>query len=144
MKHTLVTQELSQQNLTLKTTNLQQSSLLALNIISNKIAKSMKSLKNDEFVKNCALKIGKPINENKIASEFEKISHSRRTRLIVDIDSKTMQTLMTNYVYFSIALELKTGIAFIRQLCVNWYAPFLYQNCLFGAPWAYVPCAIST
>jgi len=43
-----------------KTTTSQQSILLASYIISNEIAKS----KN--FVKNCAVKIAKLINENKI------------------------------------------------------------------------------
>ncbi|KAL4154133.1 hypothetical protein QTP88_001966 [Uroleucon formosanum] len=111
----------SQQNVMIKATTSQQSSLLASYIISNEIAKSKKSLSNGEFVKNCAIKMPKSINENKIASEFEKISLSRRTvtRRIADIAiRKTLQTIMTNCAYFSIALDESTDVSDVSQLLI--------------------------
>lgn len=91
----------SQQNVMTKATTSQQSSLLASYIISNEREKSKKSLSDGEFVKNCAVKMAKSINENKITNEFEKISLSRRTvtRRIADTDSairKTLQTTLYN------------------------------------------------
>ncbi|CAI6369038.1 unnamed protein product [Macrosiphum euphorbiae] len=113
----------SQQNVMTKATTSQQSSLLASYIISNEIAKSEKSLSDGEFVKNCAVKMAKSINENKIASEFEKISLSRRTvtRRIADTDSairKTLQTIMTDCAYFSIALDESTDVSDVSQLLI--------------------------
>ncbi|KAE9522238.1 hypothetical protein AGLY_017364 [Aphis glycines] len=79
----------TQQNVMVKATTSQQLSLMASYVISNEIAKSKKSLSDGEFIKNCAIKMAKSINENRIASEFEKISLSRRTvtRRIADTDS---------------------------------------------------------
>jgi uncharacterized protein (DUF2344 family) len=54
---------------------------MASYVISNKIAKSKKSLSNGEFIKNCTIKMAKSINVNRITSEFEKISLSRGIRL---------------------------------------------------------------
>jgi len=67
--------------------------------------------------------MAKSINENKIASEFEKISLSRRivTRRIADTDSairKTLQTIMTNCAYFSIELDKSTDVTDVSQLLI--------------------------
>jgi len=65
------------------------------------------------------------INENKIASEFEKIPLSKRTvtrrRRIADTDSairKTLQTIKTDFAYFSIALNESTDVSDLSQLLI--------------------------
>lgn len=113
----------SQQNVMVKATTSQQLSLMASNVISNEIAKSKKSLSDGEFIKNCAVKMAKSINENRIASEFEKLSLSRRTmtRRIADTDSvtrETLQTIMMNCAYFSIALDESTDVSDVSQLLI--------------------------
>ena len=67
--------------------------------------------------------MAKAINENKISSEFEKISLSRRTvtRRIADTDSairKTLQTILTDCAYFSIALDESTDVSDVSQLLI--------------------------
>ncbi|XP_022165780.1 protein FAM200A-like [Myzus persicae] len=113
----------TQQNVMVKATTSQQLSLMASYVISNEIAKSKKSLNNGEFIKNCTIKMAKSINENRIASEFEKISLSRRTvtRRIADTDSvirETLQTIMMNCAYFSIALDESTDVSDVSQLLI--------------------------
>ncbi|XP_050525438.1 general transcription factor II-I repeat domain-containing protein 2-like [Daktulosphaira vitifoliae] len=90
----------SQQNVMTKATISQQSSLLASYIISNEIAKSKKSLSDGEFVKNCA-------------------AHSDTSS--ADIDSaihKTLQIIMTDCAYFSIALDESTDVSDVSQLLI--------------------------
>jgi hypothetical protein len=106
-----------------KATTSQQLSLMASYVISNEIAKSKKSLNDGEFIKNCAIIMAKSINENRIASEFEKISLLRRTvtRRIADTDSiirETLQTIMMNCAYFSIALDESTDVSDVSQLLI--------------------------
>ncbi|KAL4125892.1 hypothetical protein QTP88_010129 [Uroleucon formosanum] len=113
----------TQQNVMVKATTSQQLSLMASYVISNEIAKSKKSLSDGEFIKNCAIKMAKSINENRIASEFEKISLLRRTvtRRIADTDSvirETLQTIMMNCAYFSIALDESTDVSDVSQLLI--------------------------
>jgi len=67
--------------------------------------------------------MAKSINENRISSEFENISLSRRTvtRRIADTDSvirETLQTIVMNCAYFSIALDESTNVPDVSQLLI--------------------------
>ena len=87
------------------------------------LAKKMKSFRNAELVKACAIKMKKAFGEEKIAEKFKTVSLSHQTmaRRVADLSQHVtckLKSAMKNCSYFSVALDESVDVTDISQLMI--------------------------
>lgn len=101
----------------------QEASVLASYLVTYELVKAKKPLSDDEFIKNCAIKMAELFKESKVAKEFITVSLSKQTvtRRLEDISnqiSSSVKGTVTSCSYFAIALDESADVLDTNQLLI--------------------------
>ena len=101
----------------------QKTSLAASYEVALLLAKKMKSFREGELVKACAIKMAEAFGEEKIAEKFKTVSLSHQTiaRRVAELSQHVtckLKSAMKNCSYFSVALDESVDVNDISQLMI--------------------------
>ena len=101
----------------------QKTSLAALYEVALLFAKKIKSFRNGELVKACAIKMAKVFDKEKIAEKFkmESLSHQTMARRVADLSqhvTSKLKSAIKNCSYFSVALDESVDVTDVSQLMI--------------------------